>query len=59
MIPILLRPTADWEDAPFGKLQPIPRNRKSVSTWQHRDEAFFQIAKEIKEVVEKLKEKAK
>jgi tetratricopeptide (TPR) repeat protein len=52
VIPVLLR-YADWESAPFGKLQYLPRNRKPVKSWADQDEAFREIAKEIREVIQK------
>ncbi len=38
--PIILRPV-DWQSAPFGKLQALPKNARPVTTWstaryQHR-----------------------
>lgn len=57
VIPILLRPTANWQDASFGKLQAIPRNGKFITTWTNQDAAFAQIAEEIGEVVKSLKKK--
>jgi hypothetical protein len=54
VIPILLRPTDDWKEAPFGKLQALPRNEKAVTSWSNRDEAFAEVARGIREAVEKL-----
>ena len=55
VIPVLLRPTDDLEEAPFGKLLSIPRNGKPVTKWSDRDEAFADIAGEIRKVVDQLK----
>ena len=55
VIPILLRPTNDLDKAPFGELLAIPRNRKPISRWSHKDEAFVEVAREIREVVERLR----
>ncbi len=54
VIPVLLRP-APWEDAPFGKLQVLPKNGKPITLWSNRDHAFLEVAKGIREVVEELK----
>lgn len=54
VIPIILRPTAGWQDAPFGKLQSIPRVGKAITEMSNRDAAFEQAAREIREVVERL-----
>ena len=50
VIPVILRPV-DWKDAPFGRLQPLPRNRQAVTNWANQDEAFTEIAKDIRQVV--------
>ncbi len=55
VIPIILRPTAGWQDAPFGKLQSIPRVGKAITEMSNRDVAFEQAAREIREVVERLR----
>ena len=54
VIPILLRPTDDWKSALFGKLQALPRNEKAVISWSIRDEALAEVARGIREAVEKL-----
>ncbi|NMG22152.1 TIR domain-containing protein [Brasilonema bromeliae] len=53
VIPIILKPV-DWSDAPFAKLQGLPKNVKAVTTWQDRDEAFLNIAQGIRRVVEEM-----
>jgi TIR domain len=50
VIPIILRP-CDWRNAPFSKLQSLPRDAKPVVKWGTRDEAFSQIASEIRNIV--------
>lgn len=55
VIPINLRNIDNWEKMPFGKLQAIPRNKKPVIEWSNRDAAFAEIAREIRGVVERLK----
>jgi WD40 repeat protein len=51
VIPILLRPGV-WQDAPFAKLQILPKNARSVTEWRNRDKAWSAIAQDIKQVVE-------
>ena len=53
VIPIILRPV-DWEDAPFGQLLALPTDREAVTLWDNQDEAFTDIARGIREVVEEL-----
>ena len=55
VIPILLRPV-DWQIEPFAKLQALPEDLKPVTRWEDQDEAFLYIAKEIRKVVDELKQ---
>jgi tetratricopeptide (TPR) repeat protein len=54
VIPIALRP-CDWKGAPFGKLQGLPKDMKPVTSWANQDEAFTDIARGIRQAVEKIK----
>jgi len=53
VIPIILRPV-DWRDAPFGKLQALPTHGKPVTIWPNRDEAFLNVAKGIRAVLQQF-----
>ncbi len=53
VIPILLRPV-EITHTPFAKLQALPMNRIPITSWRNRDEAFFEVATGIREVVEEL-----
>ncbi len=55
VLPIILRP-CDWETAPFGKLQALPKEGKPVTTWSNRDQAFTDIAKGLRKVIDTLNE---
>jgi hypothetical protein len=50
VIPIILR-EVDWHEAPFGKLQALPKNAEPVTNWSNRDQAFTDIARGISRVV--------
>ncbi|WP_256675965.1 toll/interleukin-1 receptor domain-containing protein [Pseudomonas sp. Kh13] len=52
VIPVILRP-CDWHHAPFGKLLGTPQDGKPVTLWPDRDEAFLQVAKEVRKAVER------
>ncbi|HYU75958.1 MAG TPA: toll/interleukin-1 receptor domain-containing protein [Ktedonobacteraceae bacterium] len=56
VIPIILRP-CDWHNSPFGKLQALPTGGQAVTdrSWYSRDEAFSDVAKGIRETIEKLR----
>jgi tetratricopeptide (TPR) repeat protein len=50
VIPIILRP-CDWREAPFGKLQVLPKNARPVTSWKNRDEAFLNISQGINQAI--------
>lgn len=53
IIPIIIR-SADWTTAPFAKLQSLPKEAKPVNSWRKKDEAWTDVAKGIRQVVEEL-----
>lgn len=53
VIPIILR-EVEWHDTPFGKLQALPKNAEPVTNWANRDQAFTDIAKGIRRVIEEV-----
>jgi hypothetical protein len=55
VIPIIVRETAEWEDSEFGRLYPLPREKRPVKAWEDSDAAFASIARDIRIVVEGLK----
>ncbi len=50
-IPIILRPI-DWQETPLGKLQALPKDGKPITLWANRDNAFLDVARGIRSVVE-------
>lgn len=53
VVPVILRPCA-WQEAPFGKLQAVPRDGRAIATFKNRDEACLNAATEIMKVVDEL-----
>lgn len=53
VIPILLRPT-DWKGVPFARLQALPSQAKPVTKWQPQDDAFLDITRGIRAIIEDL-----
>lgn len=53
-IPVILRPIDNWQATPFGMLLGLPRDRRPITKWKNQDEAFAEVAKGIREVVESL-----
>ena len=53
VIPVLLR-DCDWQEAPFGKLQGLPKDMLPVTSWPNRDEAFADVARGIRKAVREI-----
>ncbi|NJL39001.1 MAG: TIR domain-containing protein [Leptolyngbyaceae cyanobacterium SM1_4_3] len=54
VIPILLR-SVDWAGAPFSQLPVLPKDKRPVTIWDNQDEAFWEIAEEIRAVAFELR----
>lgn len=57
VIPVILRP-CQWHEAPFGKLQALPRDGRPITSWNNRDEALFSVVQELRRVIEELQKRA-
>ncbi|MBD2563199.1 MULTISPECIES: SUMF1/EgtB/PvdO family nonheme iron enzyme [Nostoc] len=53
VIPIILR-NVFWQDAPFAKLQALPKNAQPIKSWSNQDDAFTNVAQGIKFAAEQL-----
>ena len=53
VIPIIVR-QASWQWAPFSTLQVLPRDGKPLKLYTDRDEAFGNVVKDIRRVIEWL-----
>ena len=51
VIPVILR-TCDWGDMPYAKLQALPTGAKPVNSFADKDEAYTDVAKSIRMVVD-------
>jgi len=56
VIPIILR-DCNWKDAPFVKLQCLPKAGLAVTSWMSRDSAWRNVSEEIQKVIQKLQQK--
>ncbi|ASF44745.1 toll/interleukin-1 receptor domain-containing protein [Methylovulum psychrotolerans] len=54
VVPVLLRP-CDTEGCDFMKLQGLPKDLMPVSKWGDQDDAFTDIAQEIRSIAEKIR----
>ncbi|MEH2280366.1 MAG: toll/interleukin-1 receptor domain-containing protein [Nostoc sp.] len=53
VIPIILD-SVDWESAPFGRLQALPKNGKAVKKWGNHNDAFLSVAQGIRIAIKDL-----
>jgi TIR domain len=53
VVPIIVRP-ADWENAPFARFQAIPTDATPVTKWPDLDEAWVDVVKSLRALIEKL-----
>ncbi len=51
VIPIILRPVY-WQDTPFGNSPVLPTKAKPVTSWSDPEEALYDVAKGIREMLE-------
>lgn len=52
VIPVILRP-CDWQTTPLGQLLATPLDGKPISQFADRDAAFTQVAKAVRQAVER------
>jgi pSer/pThr/pTyr-binding forkhead associated (FHA) protein len=53
VVPVLLRPTPLGGGLPFERLQMIPRDRKAITTWPNRDQAWSAVTSELRELAQR------
>ncbi|HMK04798.1 MAG TPA: toll/interleukin-1 receptor domain-containing protein [Ferruginibacter sp.] len=53
VIPVILR-TCEWSEMPYTKLQVLPTNAKPISSFDDADEAYTDVAKGIRMVVDHI-----
>lgn len=53
IVPIIIRP-ADWCDAPFGRVKPLPRDGRPVVMWPQQDDAWLDVVTGLRAVIQAL-----
>lgn len=53
VIPVVLR-VCDWNSAPFGRLQALPKDAKPIKSWTDHDAAFTDVARGIRKAIDEL-----
>jgi TIR domain len=59
VIPILGKPTPNWEKTQIGQLQALPANGPAITSWRNRAEAFADIAKKLSDVIDKMQQEGR
>lgn len=52
VVPVIVR-MCDWHPAPFGKLLAVPKDGKAIDLWANFDEAYTDVTRQIRSIVEK------
>lgn len=50
VIPVIVRP-CEWQVTPLGALLAAPRDGKAITTWSNFDEAYADVARQVRQVV--------
>lgn len=57
IIPILMRPIANWQNIPIGQLEPLPADRESISNRADRENVLRDIAEHIGQIIDKIRQR--
>lgn len=57
VVPVILR-DCDWQASPLGGLLAVPKDGKAITSWPNFDEAFTDVAKRIRALVDGIKRSA-
>jgi len=55
MIPVVLSP-CNWQESSFRYLQVLPRDARPITEWDSRDEAFANVAQDLRRVAESIQQ---
>lgn len=58
IVPVILRP-CDWQHPPISTLLATPKDGRPVTSWSNIDEAFTDVAKEVRRAVEDMNRRRK
>ena len=57
LVPIIVR-ACHWTHPPFSHLSTLPRNGTPISSWRSRDEAWADVVRDIRPIVENLRQRS-
>jgi internalin A len=58
VIPVIVRDVS-WTNAPFGKLQALPKEGKAISLWPDKDTAWRNVAEGIEKAAGQMRKKSR
>lgn len=53
VVPVIVRP-CEWQTSPFGALTATPKDGQAITTWSNDDQAYLDVVKAIRRIVEKM-----
>ncbi|WP_313552352.1 toll/interleukin-1 receptor domain-containing protein [Pseudomonas sp.] len=53
VVPVIVRP-CDWHSTPLGGLLAAPKDGKAITTWPNFDEAYVDVARQIRLVISEI-----
>ena len=54
VVPIIVEP-CDWDSSPLHELKVLPRDGKPISEWQNENNAYLDVVKELRRILETRK----
>lgn len=57
VVPVIVR-NCDWHGAPFGDLKAVPKDGKAITSWANPDDAYTDVAREVRALVERTSGKS-
>jgi internalin A len=56
VVPVIVR-DINWRNAPFARLQALPKGGRAVTLWENKDTAWRDVSEGIERVVEEMRKK--
>lgn len=57
VVPVIVR-ACDWQPTPLGALLAVPRDGRAITSWPNYDEAYTEVAKQIRRLVQERQQTA-
>lgn len=56
IIPLIVKPTPDWEATFLGSLQVLPTGKKPITLWKRQDQAFADVVNGLLNVIREMQQ---